>query len=157
MRLALYKPAPKRSIRGCNIAVWRGVWAESPIEQRMPGKLAGLFAGKAPSQERAANSKLPVGPSRPASASGILEQLRAVNDPDTVLQGELHACATLLLDNTDLTGVLDSRQAAGLHNLRQRLQDRDADSLRVELILSKHGHEALGTVWKSQGLVGSKS
>lgn len=59
----------------------------------MPGKLAGLFAGQAPAQEQGASSKLPVGPSRPASASEILEQLRALNDPHTVLQGELHACA----------------------------------------------------------------
>lgn len=63
----------------------------------MPGKLAGLFAGQAPLQEKAANSKLSVAPGKPASASEILEQLRALNDPDIVLQGELHACATVLV------------------------------------------------------------
>lgn len=60
------------------------------VPHRMTGKLAGLFVGRPTSHEAALNSKLPAGPSRPASPSEIHEQVRALNDPDTVLRGELH-------------------------------------------------------------------
>lgn len=50
--------------------------------------------------------------------------------------------------------MLDIRHAAGLRNLRQRLQEAD---VHAEFVLLKHGHEALGTVWDTQSLVGSAS
>lgn len=53
--------------------------------------------------------------------------------------------------------MLDSQHAAGLRSLRQRLQDTDAEEVRAEYVLLKHGHAALGSVWDAQSLVGSNS
>ena len=53
--------------------------------------------------------------------------------------------------------MLDGQHAAGLRSLRQRLQDTDAEGVRAEYVLLKHGHEALGSVWDAQSLVGSNS
>lgn len=51
----------------------------------MPGTLAGLFAGH--STQALTNVKQSVAASKPASPSEIHEQLRALNDSETVLQG----------------------------------------------------------------------
>ena len=73
----------------------------------MPGPLAGLFAGHSTSHEAAENSKLPVGHSRPASPSEIHEQLRALSDPDTVLQGQLR-CGSPVMQRRSVRSSLKS-------------------------------------------------
>lgn len=59
----------------------------------MPGRLAGLFAEQSAPLEAVATVQHPVRANKPASPSEIHEQLRALNDPDTVLQGEVQVCA----------------------------------------------------------------
>lgn len=47
----------------------------------------------------------------------------------------------------------DILHAAGLRTLRLRLQETNADSVRADFVLLKHGHEAVDTIWDAHSLV----
>ena len=112
----------------------------------MPGELAGLFAGEQAPPAPIAGSQQPASLSIPSSLAEVQEQLRALSDAKTVVQGDSESTLrAACLGRAGHTTWL----VAGLRNLNQRLQEGGV----AEFVLHSTGTSELRNIWDNQKLV----